>query len=48
MFSKNQIKQENSVTNELTDFDNLVAFYDLLLKIDKRTHPEIYQDDASQ
>jgi len=48
MFSENQVKQDDNKTKELPDFDNLVAFYDLALKVHKRIHPELYQYDTPQ
>lgn len=41
MFSE-QEGQEITDT-ERTDQDNLVAFFDLLLKIDMQTNPELYK-----
>lgn len=41
MFSKEE-RQETTDT-EPTDHDILVGFFDLLLKIDMRTNPELYK-----
>ena len=38
MFSQ----EENQETKALEQQDNLIAFFDLLLKIDMRMNPELY------
>ena len=43
---QDNIKQENSLEN--LDFEskqNLVGFFDLLLKIDMRINPDLYKED---
>jgi len=42
MFQKTPAKQQN-ISQEGQDTNNLVNFLDLLLKIDRRNHPELYQ-----
>jgi hypothetical protein len=39
--------EDNLEINELSeqqDLDNLVGFYDLLLKIDRRNNPDLYKN----
>ncbi|MEX2409991.1 MAG: hypothetical protein WD607_01240 [Candidatus Paceibacterota bacterium] len=45
-FMQDNIKQENNL--EKLDFEskqNLVGFFDLLLKIDMRINPDLYKED---
>lgn len=41
MFQKEN--NQNSEGNDIQDLDNLVGFFDLLLKIDRRNNPELYK-----
>ena len=46
MLSKMQIKQPDT-NQEPQEIDNLVGFFDLLLKIDMRTNPEPYKQEQN-
>lgn len=46
MLPKVQIEQSNT-DQEKQELDNLVGFFDLLLKIDRRINPELYQKEQS-
>ncbi|HEX8974168.1 MAG TPA: hypothetical protein VF817_01625 [Patescibacteria group bacterium] len=48
MLPEENARQPNMRLHDLPDYKNLVAFYELALKIDKRLHPELYQDEISQ
>ena len=45
MLPESQSDKPNS--QEQQELDNLVGFFDLLLKIDRRVNPELYQKEQS-
>lgn len=46
MFSEKESQQ--SKDQEQQDFDTLVGFFDLLLKIDVRTNPDLYKQSKTE
>ena len=46
MLPETQTEQPN-ISQEQHDLENLVGFFDLLLKIDRRVNPELYQEEQS-
>lgn len=46
MLPESQSDKPNT-NQEQQELDNLVGFFDLLLKIDMRTNPELYQKEQS-
>jgi len=48
MFEKLKEKEKTSESIDFEAKQNLVGFFDLLLKIDKRNHPENYKKQSDE